>query len=406
MSEEVTEHELDHAAPSVLTDAERRRGMVFVCLMVGAAGFGLALQLGMNDNFLAEEIGIQGFEKGVSEAVRESCGIIAFAVLALMAGFTEPIVAMLVLLLGAIGLGSYAVAPDFGWVLGMSLVWSLGLHVWFPLPNAMALSLAEPGRAGRRMGQRRAAEAVGMMLGFLVALGLARTFAWLDLPQPMRPLFLVAGVAMVLGAAACLGIPRRLRTPGPRFVFRRKYGLYYLLSFLEGWRKQIFLGFAGFLLVTQLEMKLWMMLVLWSTVQGIGFISSPLVGRLIDRVGERRVLMAYYATMTVFFIGYATIRVVWVLCVIFVLDNAMFVMVMALTTYAGRIAPPSERTATLSVGVASNHVAAVAMPLVGGLMWKHLGYQWPFIIGAAGAVLSIAVASRIPRRTRSPAGRG
>jgi len=371
-------------------DPTRRRGILFLGLAVAAVGFTMALQMGLNANFLADDIGVSGFQMGLLEACRESCGVIAFGALALLAGFAEPLVGAGMLLLLAAGLAAYMFVHDYTWVVLMSLVWSQGLHVWMPLPNAMALALAEPGRAGHRLGQVGAAGAAGF------ALGLAAAFLLTLAGVPMRPMYLAAGAAAVLGAAACLGIPRNLKTPGPRLVFRRRYALYYLLCFLEGWRKQIFMCFAGFLLVRVYHTRLEAMLLLWGTVQVIGYFASPRVGRLIDRVGERRILVAYYASLILVFIGYAAIPNVYVLYALFVADSALFVMSMALTTFVNRIAPPSEHTPTLSMGVAMNHVAAVAMPLTGGLLWT-LGYPWAFALGALAAALSILAALRVPQ---------
>lgn len=382
-----------------LSDAQRRRGLVFLGLAVGAVGFTMALQMGLNANFLREEIGIDGFQMGLIESIRESCGIVAFALLALLAGLAEPLIGAAMLLLVAAGLGAYAYAPGYVWVVLLSVAWSQGLHIWMPLPNSMALALAEPGRAGHRLGQLAACGTVGGMGGFLTGILLTR------LGVPIRPLYLLAGVAAVAGAALCLGIPRKIKTPGPRLVFRRRYGLYYLLNFLEGWRKQIFVAFAAFLLVARFGTPVWVILLLSGLVQGIGYFTAPAVGKLIDRVGERRVLTFYYACLTVFFVGYATLPNEYALYVLYVIDNAFFVFAMALTTYVNRIAPRSEHTATLSMGVATNHVASVAMPLVGGLLWAALGYQATFLVGAAAAAISIAVVQFVPRHP-TPSTRG
>ena len=179
---------------------------------------------------------------------------------------------------------------------------------------------------------------------------------------------------------------------------RRRYGLFYLLSFLEGWRKQIFVAFAGFLLVLEYKISLETMLWLWLCIKAASWAAAPYVGRLIDRIGERRVLTFYFAGLTLFFLGYAVIRNAQVLCALYVIDSAFFVLAMALTTYVNRIAPENEHTQTLSMGVAMNHVAAVTMPLVGGLLWKFLGYQWVFLMGSAVAAISVLVALRIPPR--------
>jgi len=379
-------------------EAKRRRSLLFLGLAVAGVGFTMALQLGLNANFLADDIGVSGFQMGVLEAFRESCGVVAFAVLAILAGLAEPIVGAAMLVLLGAGLASYAFVHDYVWVVALSLIWSQGLHVWMPLPNSMALSLAEPGRAGHRLGQIAAAGSAGWGLGLGAALLL--TLAGVA----MRPLYIVAGAAAVVAAAACLAIPRDLKTPGPRLVFRRKYGLYYLLCFLEGWRKQIFLCFAGYLLVREHGASLRTMLLLWGATQVIGYFAAPRIGRLIDRVGERRVLMAYFASLMLVFAGYAAIPNVYVLYVLFVLDGVLFTLAMALTTYVNRIAPPSEHTPTLSMGVAMNHVAAVSMPLAGGFLWKYMGYQWAFGLGALAAALSIAAAMFVPRHAKAAQG--
>jgi predicted MFS family arabinose efflux permease len=371
----------------------RRRSLIFLGLAVAGVGFTMAIQMGLNTNFLVQEIGVSAFQQGLLEAFRESCGVFALLVLAALAGFAEPLVGGAMLLLLAGGLAAYAFVHEYVWVVVLSLVWSQGLHVWMPLPNSMALALAEPGRAGHRLGQMQAAGAAGFGLGLAMAYGLT----WLGVT--MRPMYLMAGVAAILAAAACLGIYRRVKTPGERLVFRRRYGLYYLLCFLEGWRKQIFLCFAPFLLVKVYGTSLEQMLLLWGIIQVIGYFASPWVGRLIDRVGERRVLVAYYASIILVFIGYAAIGNVYVLYALFVADSVLFMLAMALTTYVNRIAPPSDHTQTLSMGVAMNHVAAVSMPFVGGLLWKYLDYHWTFTVGALAAAMSAVAALRVPPHT-------
>jgi hypothetical protein len=383
-------------------EARRRRSLIFLVLAVGLAGFTMAIQMGLNANFLREDIGVTGRQMGNIEAVRETCGIVAFAVLAMMAGLAEPLVGAAMLMLLAAGLTAYAFVHEYVWVVLLSLVWSQGLHVWMPLPQSMALALARPGQAGRRLGQVTAAGSAGF------GAGLAAAYLLVRLGVTIRPLYLLAGAAAVMAAGACLGIHRDVKTPGPRFVFRRRYALYYLLQFLEGWRKQIFLAFSGFLLVSRHGTPLETMLILWLAIQAIGYFSSPRVGRLIDRVGERRVLVFYFSCLTCFFVGYALIDTTWILYVLFVADSAYFVFAMALTTYVNRIAPPSEHTPTLSMGVAMNHVAAVIMPFVGGLLWT-VDYRLTFLAGALAAVLSIPVALRVPRHVpaaETPAGGG
>jgi len=374
-----------------LDDAQRRRGLAFLSFAVAFIGFAIVLQTSLNSNFLVGEIGVSGRQAGFLEAVRESCGIVAFGILALLAGLGEPLVATVVLLLVWVGLSAYAFVPTYGWVMAMSVVWSQGLHVWMPLPNSMALALAEPGRAGARLGQVSAAGALGSAAGLALALGLSL------LGVRIRPLYLVGGGAALVAALACLGIPRTIRTPRQQLVFRRRYATYYLLNFLEGWRKQITVAFAGFLLVRVHGASLPEMLALSAGFQAIGYVAAPRVGRLIDRVGERRVLFAYYAVVTALVLCYAFVRAKYVLYAVYVVDNATFVLALGITSYVGRLAPPEERTQTLSMGVAANHVASVAMPFIGGILWTALGYRWAFLLGIPAAAASIAVVAGLPR---------
>ncbi|MCX7029476.1 MAG: MFS transporter [Spirochaetes bacterium] len=387
--------------PLALSEPERRRGLLFLSLASAFVGFALVLQMSLNSNFLVDEIGISGRQAGFLEAVRESCGIVAFGILALLAGLGEPLVASIVLLLVWLGLSAYAFVPTYAWVMAMSVVWSQGLHLWMPLPSSMALALAEPGRAGARLGQVSAAGALGS------AAGLALAFVLNQLGVKIRPLYLVGGGAALVASLACLGIPRAIRTPKQKLVFKRRYLTYYVLNFLEGWRKQITVAFAGFLLVRVYGAKLPEMIALSAGIQAIGYVASPRVGRLIDRLGERRVLFFYYTMVTAMVLCYAFVREKYVLYAVFVVDNATFVLAMAITSYVGRLAPRAERTQTLSMGVAANHVASVAMPFVGGILWSVLGYRWAFLLGIPAAAASVAVVARLPKvraLTRGPAG--
>ncbi|MEN6385510.1 MAG: MFS transporter [Phycisphaerales bacterium] len=375
----------------------RARGLKFLCIASAAVGFTITLQIALNANFVVQEMNLSGFQQGILEMFRESCGIFALGILSLLAGLAEPLIGTFVLLFFAVGLSSYYFVHSYFWLIIASLVWSQGLHIWMPLPNSMALALAEPDHQGRRIGQIQASAAAGSGLGLVLAIILNFT------GMQIRPLFIVAGAAALIGAVACLYIPRQIRSEKPKLVIRREYRLYYFLNFLEGWRKQISLAFAGFLLVKVYGTPLSTILILWLIVQSIGWRSSRAIGRLIDRIGERKLLMFYYSSMTILFLGYAFIRSKYLLFGIFLVDNAFFVFAMALTTYVGRLAPPNEKTMTLSMGVAMNHVSSVTMPLVGGIAWKYLGYQWTFLIGSAAAAASILVVMRVPNHVTQAA---
>jgi predicted MFS family arabinose efflux permease len=174
---------------------------------------------------------------------------------------------------------------------------------------------------------------------------------------------------------------------------------YYVLNFLEGWRKQIAIAFGGFLLVKIYHAGLLEILVISAVIQGIGYFASPRVGRLIDKVGEQKVLVFYYSLVTVMFLGYAFLHAKYILYAVYIVDNATFVFNTGLTTYVNKIAPKSEHRPTLSMGVAANHVASVTMPFLGGILWATLGYRWAFLIGIPAAAASIVIVLGMPKGT-------
>ena len=385
---------LDYARVAAKEEAARMRGRFFLVLTMALVGFTMSLQTGLNPNFVAQTMALSGEQQGMLEAVRETCGITALGVLAILTGMSEPRIGVIMLTLLSIGLGAYAAVPSFGWLVMASLTWSQGFHVWAPLPGSMAMALSDRGKEGKAMGTLGAAAAVGSACAITLALGLNL------LGMTVRPMFILAGAAALAAAFFCGRIPRDIKAPGARLIIRKRYWLYYVLQFLEGWRKQIFIAFAGFMLVKEYGTPLWLMLVLALITQALGWFVSPLTGRIIDRVGEKPVLLFYYSTMAVVCACYARVHHASVLYGLYVTDSVLFSCNMALTTYVGRLAPREEHTATLSAGVASNHVAAVAMPLVGGVLWQMYGYQWAFYMGAVMALVALVPVMLLDRQGR------
>ncbi len=127
------------SCPDARLAAQRRRGMLFLGIACGAVALTSMMQLGLNDNFLFDVMHINGFQKGLLEAYRESCGIFAFGFLALLAGLAEPLIGAAMLVFFAVGIGAYAEVHTYLWLVLVSMVWSQGMHIWMPLPNSMVL---------------------------------------------------------------------------------------------------------------------------------------------------------------------------------------------------------------------------------------------------------------------------
>lgn len=361
---------------------------------LAAANFAFGLAMGIYQtiffNFIGQDLGISPNELGLLETVREIPGLLTAGIAALVMTVAEPVVGAVALLMLGVGFVNYFHIDGIPSLILFSLVASVGFHMWMPISSTLALRLSRVTEQGSRLGRLRAVAAVANLAG----IGLVALVAG---ASGLRPLFVVAGVLAIAGALLVLrvrGVPRTKRPP--RILVRRAYGLYYALTFLDGARRHIFMTFALFLLVRDYESPVQTIAIL-SLINGVVSIAAVYqFGRLIDRFGERRILMVAYGALALIFVGYAAIPVLAVLFVLYVLDNLFFSADTGVTTYLGKIAvDPADIRPSLVTGMTVNHIAAVIIPITGGILWEAYGHWVPFIAGAILAVASLALSSRI-----------
>jgi predicted MFS family arabinose efflux permease len=345
-------------------------------------------------NFVSQDLHIHAQQLGLVESLREVPGFLTVVLAAVTVRMRESRITSLALLVLGLGLMGYAGAYNLGTLIAVTMFGSLGFHLFMPLSNGLALGKSTERTAGRRMGQMNTATAVGTLLGTALVLVLV-------VPLGLRGSFIPAGV-IVIAAAVCLALLNdKEAAPRVRIAFRRKYLIYYTLTMLDGSRRQIFGTFAVFLLVRKygVDVRAITILLLVNTV--VTLLSSMPIGYLIDRVGERRLLVANYLILIFLFAGYALVHTVLLLGVLYCIDNMLFGFSTAITTYLGKIAPRGEIAPSLAMGGTANHVAAVSVPVLGGIIWDRLGYQVTFFAGAATCLLSVLVALAIVVPARS-----
>lgn len=383
-----------------MTERARTRGLVLLGGAVFALGLGVNMHSAMNVNYLHEVLSASSWQQGYLESIRETCGILSVVVIALLAARSEPRTAAVMVFLVGGGLAAYTALHTIPGVIVFSLIWSFGFHTWVPLSTSMQLALARPGREGQTVGVFRSVAAVGVLLG-LGGIYVLKVYAGLG----MRGIFFLGGALAALGAIPLAFMPSIRAKKPTRIPFRRitskGYRLYCGLELLDGMRKQVFLLFAVLALVREHDVQVETIAALMFVNHAMCLVLAPLAGRLVDRAGERPVLTGYFAGVGIIFVLYATVANLHALYAIYVIDNAMFVLKVAMPIYANRIAAKGERTQLLAMGVTMNHVGAVMLPLVGGALYATMGYRFPFYCGAGIAVLSMVIAQVIPPRTRS-----
>jgi predicted MFS family arabinose efflux permease len=145
---------------------------------------------------------------------------------------------------------------------------------------------------------------------------------------------------------------------------------------------------------------------LLSIIGGITiFFFNPFMGHLIDKYGERKLLVGGGIICTLVYAAYA------LLCTQPVTDSVVIFALLALnyvdrltqSTLMGRdifvkhtADTPDEIMPTLSVGVSMDHIASVVSPIFGGILWNSLGPQWVFIAGVAIAAVFTAMCFLVP----------
>jgi len=368
-------------------------------------------QTGYN-NFLDDRFHLGADARGMLEFPRELPGFLVALFTGLLAFLPETRVAALSCLatfLGMVGLGFVdrhaGSAQAWPWMVVFTVLWAIGTHVIMPVQSAIAVGLAKEERAGRRLGQASGVGAAAYILG--------AAFVWVVSLGPRIPpywLIFIFGGAMALVAAVLFLRMREVgrQTARPRLVWHKEYWLYYTLSLLFGARKQIFITFGPWVLIKIFHQSVSTFAILGILNSLLTVFTSPALGNLIDRWGERRMLMLDGLLLCLLCLGYGGAHLLgaWGLYLAFtcfVLDQVMFGFGNARVTYLAKIArEPEHVTASLSLGVSLDHAVSMTLPALGGWVWMRYGHAYVFYGAAALALLNMAFASLI-RRPERPA---
>ena len=127
----------------------------------------------------------------------------------------------------------------------------------------------------------------------------------------------------------------------------------------------------------------------------INIVAAPRIGKLIARWGERRALSLEYLLLIAVFVGYAFVQSAWFAVGLYIVDHMVFAMAIAIKTYFQKIADPADIASTAGVSFTINHIAAVIIPVVFGLLWLILPAA-VFLAGAAMAAVSLVLSRLVP----------
>jgi MFS family permease len=367
-------------------------------LLAGAAfclSFGMAAQNAVGNNFQVETLGMTAADRGIMEGGRELPGLLMVFISAL--AVSAPLPALAAGMIGMMGLQylGFAFVTDIWQLIGLVMFGSIGFHMWMPLSRELSLSLADKSHSGRVLGFMAGMGSAGALLGMVVVFLFAPSLGY-------RTMFLWSAIGLAIAAT----LVSRVTSPRPagqerrkRFVLRREYTFYYLLNFLEGSARQIWGSFAMFTLVRHFGINVRTVTAMLILNSLLTTFMNPRIGAWIDRWGERKALVVGYAGLIVVFSTYAMSTQAWQAIAIYFAYSTMMAFNMAVPSYLHKIARPGELAPSLAMGVTAEHLAGVAIPVIGGLLWVAYGYRLAFLVGTAVTVLCFLTVLRLPSGT-------
>jgi len=381
----------EHALTRTALRATGRADILFFLLVSTiATTAGLQAWQTLINNFAVEAARLNADQIGFVQSIREVPGFLSMLVIYVLLVFTEQRAASLsVLLLGA-GLCLTGYFPDFWGLTCTTLIMSTGFHYYEPLNQSLTLQHFNTFEAPVVLSRIRA---VGALAN--IAIGVAIYF----LADSMGYKGMFAATGAVVALAGIWGLFKKpCETNAPpqkkKMYLRRKYWLYYLLTFLEGSRRQIFIVFAVYLLVKKFDYSIQSITILFVVNNSINYFFNPMIGRAINRFGERHLLTIEYAGMILVFLTYAYTDSHIVAGVMYVLDFLLFNFSVGVRTYYQKIAAPEDMASGMAMGFTISHIAAVVVPVLGGILWM-VDYKIPFFIGVGLGAVSLAFTQMI-----------
>ena len=393
---------LPASSPVPLSQARQlplwRRPISLLFLMATAMPVAFFTWSALLNNFVIEVANFDGSDIGWLHTVREIPGFLAIGVIALIMVVREQVLGIVSLVLLGVATALTAWFPSLGGILTITMLSSIGFHYYETVNQSLQLQWLPKDRAPQ-------------MLGWLLATGSAATLvayvlivlSWESLGLTYNIVYLLAGGFTAVVAVFCLLAYPQFEAPHPqvkKFVLRRRYWLYYALQLMAGARRQIFVVFAGFMMVERFGFDVHEVTGLYLINLVLNMALAPVFGKIVARFGERRALIFEYVGLVSVFLAYGGIYWfgwgVLLASALYVIDHMFFALALALKTYFQKIADPQDIAPTAAVAFTINHIAAVFLPALLGYLWL-VSPGAVFFLAAGMAATSLSLALLIPR---------
>lgn len=362
----------------------------YLIVLTVSSTVGLQAWRTLFNNFAVEIAGLKGNHVGIIQSVREVPGFLTFLVVLVILSMREHRLSALSILVTGIGILATGLLPSFAGLMLTTLIFSFGFHYYETTNQSLTLQYFDQKTSPWVFGKQRSVAAASNIGMGLMIYGLAGFLSY------TRMYLIIGSLIIATGAWGFAQDPTRPDTvpQHKKMIFRKKYWLYYFLTFMAGARRQIFIAFSVFLMVEKFQYTVQEVSILFVINNFINYFLSPMIGRGIIRFGERRMLSLEYFSLIIIFMAYATVQSKFLVAVLYVLDHIFFNFAIAIRTYFQKVGDPRDIAPSMAVGFTINHIAAVFLPAIGGVLWV-IDYRIPFVAGAAFSLISLAAVQQI-----------
>ncbi|WP_194704561.1 MFS transporter [Vibrio sp. S11_S32] len=368
---------------------------IFLLLVSIVVPIAFASWQALLNNFVIEKAGFTGADIGLLQSVREIPGFLAFTVVFVLLFIREQKFMIVALAMLSIGVSITGFFPSVLGLLMTTLLMSTGFHYFETLKQSLSLQWLSKEEAPEFLGKLIAVGALASLITYGVLWGMLEILKW-----DYWHVYLVMGsAALIVTVFMALVFPQFESTTiqNKNLVLRKRYWLYYALTFMSGARRQIFTVFAGFLMVEKFHYTAADITLLFLINFAFNFMFAKKIGRFIGVIGERKAMIFEYCGLILVFVGYALVHNEHLAAGLYVIDHLFFALALAIKTYFQKIADPKDMASTAGVSFTINHIAAVIIPVTFGMLWLHSPAA-VFYIGALMAAVSLLLAFNVPSK--------
>jgi hypothetical protein len=373
-----------------MKDVKKNPMFRYLIVLTIFSSVGLQTWRSLFNNFAVEKVALDGNHIGMIQSIREVPGFLALLVVFVLLYIKEYRLSALSIFVLGTGVAITGIFPSYMGLVFTTLIMSFGFHYYETTNQSLTLQYFDKAKSPWVFGKQRSyAAASNIIVGILIYV--------IEPYLTYKQIYLIFGVLiMAMGIWALFQNPASddIVPQRKKMVFRKKYWLYYFLTFMAGARRQIFIAFAIFLMVKKFQFSVQEIVILFIVNNIINYFLSPLIGKAIIIFGERKVLSLEYFSLIFIFLAYAGVQSKMVVALLYIVDHILFNFSIAIRTFFQKIGEPEDIAPSMAVGFTINHIAAVVLPVLGGIMWV-IDYRIPFVFAAFLSMISLAAVQKI-----------